>query len=288
MSQELPYQRLLEEFGSAFNVEGLTEIQLTWEGKGKILEEIVDRARWWLGLGNRSREPQNYQQAVTGVREVIAANTNDSRFSSLSTSWALNVSCSFFDKLCSLVEESERRKNVEKIGPQKNSGQRRLLPAPTLSAQPFTSVTANSPQSTPFPLQGTSNHRGEWHSPPTAHNPIPANSSGTTSSRKRKFSEDSAVAKRGGKDKGKGRAMSGSYGEGGTGFTTFAKPPTVNPLEQNLLRRIPSPIGVGGAGPSNWDSKLKGSRTIHYPIQLNVSIRNNITPWCHRGITNMR
>ena len=276
MSQEPPYQQLAEEFGSAFNVEGLTEIQITWEGKGKILGGIVDRARWWLGLGNRSQEPQNYQQAITGVREVIAANTNDSRFINLSTSWALNVSRSFFDKVCSLVEESERKKNVEKIGPQKRTpGQRRILPAPAPSAQPSSSAAANSPQSTPFFLQETSIRRGEPPSLFDALNPAPANSTGATSNRKRKFSEDSAVSKRGGKDKGKGRAILGSYA--GTG-ATLTEPLTVDSIEKDLLRGIPSPVGIGGAGPSNWVSSLKGPGTIHYPIQLIVSIRNNITP----------
>ena len=275
MSQEIPYQRLLEEFGSAFNVEGLTELQITWEGKGKILEGIVDRARWWLGLGNRSQEPQNYQQAITGVREVIAANTNDSRFISLSTSWALNVSRSFFDKVCSLVEESERRKTVEKIWPQKKTpSQRRLLPAPAPSVQPSSSTAANSSQSMPFFLQETSIRRGGRPSLPDALNPAPANSSGATSNRKRKFSEDSAVAKRGGKDKGKGRAIPGSYAEAGA---TFAEPVTVGLIEQSFLKGMPSLVGIGRAGPSNWGSSLKASGTIHYPTQLNVGIRNNIT-----------
>lgn len=272
MSQEVPYQRLLKEFGSAFNVEGLTEIQITWQGKGKILEGIVDRARWWLGLGNRNQEPQNYQQAITGVREAIAANTNDSRFISLSTSWALNVSRSFFDKVCSLVEESERKKAVEKVGPQKKSlGQRSLLPAPAPSAQPSSSIAANSPQSTPFFLLETSIRQSQPPSPPDAHNPAPVNS---TSNRKRKFSEDSAVAKRGGKNKGKRRAIPGTYSEAGA---TIAESLTVGRIEQNLLRGIQSPVGIGGAGPSKWDSRLKGSGIIHHPIQFNGSTGSKST-----------
>ncbi|KAF8419889.1 hypothetical protein EV426DRAFT_710921 [Tirmania nivea] len=260
MSQELPYQRLLEEFGSAFNVEGLTEIQITWEGKGKILEGVVDRASWWLGLGNRSKEPQNYQQAIMGVREVIAANTNDSQFIGLSTSWTLHVSRSFFDKVCSLVEESERRKILDKIGPPKKiSGQRRLLPAPAPSTQPSSSVTANSPQSAPFFLPETSVLQSELPSLPNALNPAPVNSSGATSSRKRKISEDSAEAKRGGKDKGKGRAIPSTYCEAGAGLTTLPEPLTVDPIEQNSLRGRPSPVGIGRAGPSNWNPSLKES-----------------------------
>lgn len=260
------------------------EIQITWEVKGVILEGAVDRARWWLGLGNRSQEPQNYQQAIMAVREVIAVNTNDSRFISLSTS-SLHVSRSFFDKVCSLVEESERRKTVEKIGSQKKtSGQRRLLPAPTPRTQQPSSTTANSSQSTPCFIQETSTRHGERHFPPDAPNSAPSNSSGTTSSRKRKISEGSAAAGRGGEDKGKGRAMPGSYGEAKAGFTTFPEPLTVNPTEQNLLRGISSSVGIGGAGPSSWDSSLKGPGKIHYPIQLNVSIRNNITPW-YRSIS---
>ncbi|KAF8455813.1 hypothetical protein BGX38DRAFT_1266708 [Terfezia claveryi] len=273
MSQELRYQRLLEEFGSAFNVEGLTEIQITWQGKGKILEGIVDRARWWLGLGNRNQEPQNYQQAIMGVREAIAANTNDSRFISLSTSWPINVSRSFFDKVCSLVEESERRKAVEKLGLQKkSSGQRSLLPAPAPSVQPSSSVAANTPQSTPFFLQETSSRLSQPPSPPD--NPAPVNTNGPTSNRKRKFSEDSAVAKRGGKNKGKRRAIPGTYSEVGA---TIAESLTVGPIEQNLLRGIPSPVGIGGAGPSKWDSSLKGSGIIHHPIQFNGSTGSKYT-----------
>lgn len=271
MPQRLPYQDLLEEFGSAFNVEGLAETPITWDGKGKILEQVVERARFSITLRERNQDHQDYKNAlIWSARELIAANTTDRRYANLATSWVLDVSCSFVDAICTIIEQNKQSmngKNAINYPRQTKIGTQKLLPAPERVTQP----SSAAPMSQPIqpPLQET---------PSKTANEVPETSKEATSSRKRGKTDT-------GQNKGKQKAQPQPESRGSIAISPPIRSFSFGASVLNKPREDPLRPAVTDEAPSNGQPELGESGTFLEQQSIVSLIEHQFTkPWLRAEI----
>lgn len=264
MTRELSNHHLLEEFRDAFNVEGLAETRLTCEAKSRILEAAVEKAKWCIGTGCHSQDSISFEQSVLGIRELLTHDTDDPRYINYPP-WALNVSRSFFGKICGIVEQNLQADAATLLRPQIMDMPHTLRAIP-ISDGPSSLVIHNSEQNLPSLLQRISG-KPVANIPTERLHPTSQNQSVAATNRVRKRTKESISSR---KDKGKRRALREEHAQNNVGVS-------LEFMKKNIQKgyRVGTPsVERGEAGPSDWVGRCKVRQQLE-PVPLDVSL---ITP----------